>query len=119
MSDAVVERLREQGVDTLIVAGCDTYGMMRGKRLPIDQAARAFGHGMAMCDVFWVMHIDEADIVPRPDGHAGYFPTEKAGYPDILARPDLDTLRTVPPASGPCWRARAERASSTARRAAT
>jgi len=96
MSDAVVERLREQGVDTLIVAGCDTFGMMRGKRLPIDQAARSFGHGMAMCDVFWVMHIDEADIVARPDGHAGYFPTEKEGYPDILALPDLDTLRTVP-----------------------
>jgi glutamine synthetase len=96
MSDAAVERLREQGVDTVIVAGCDTFGMMRGKRLPIDQAARAFGHGMLMCDVFWVMHIDEAEIVPRPADHLGYFPTEKEGYPDILAVPDLDTLRAVP-----------------------
>jgi glutamine synthetase len=96
MSDAAVERLREQGVDTLIVAGCDTFGMMRGKRLPIDQAARAFDHGMPMCDVFWVMHIDEADIVARPEGHAGYFPTEKEGYPDIVAVPDLETLRAVP-----------------------
>jgi glutamine synthetase len=93
---AAVARLREQGVDTLVVAGCDTFGMMRGKRLPIDQAARAFAHGMLMCDVFWVMHIDEADIVPRPEGHAGYFPTEKEGYPDILAVPDVATLRAVP-----------------------
>ena len=45
---AAVEHLRAQGVDTLIVAGCVTYGMMRGKRLPIDQAARAFGHGIAL-----------------------------------------------------------------------
>src|SRR4029078_11295043 len=43
MSDAVVERLREQGVDTLIVAGCDTYGVMRGKRLTIEQDGRGFG----------------------------------------------------------------------------
>jgi glutamine synthetase len=96
MSHAAVERLREQGIDTLVVAGCDTFGMMRGKRLPIDQAARAFDHGMLMCDVFWVMHIDEAEIVARPAGHVGYFPTEKEGYPDILAVPDLETLRAVP-----------------------
>ena len=91
-----VERLREQGVETLIVAGADTYGMMRGKRLPIDQAARALEHGMLLCDVFWVMHIDEMDLVARPEGHVGYFPTEKEGYPDILALPDLATLRPVP-----------------------
>jgi glutamine synthetase len=70
--------------------------MMRGKRLPTDQVLRALEHGMLMCDVFWVMHIDEADLVARPADHAGYFPTEKEGYPDILAVPDIDTLRTVP-----------------------
>ena len=91
-----VERLREQGTKTLIVAGADTYGMMRGKRLPTGQAARAFDHGIPMSDVFWVMHIDEMDIVARPEGHAGYFPTEKEGYPDILAVADLATLRPVP-----------------------
>jgi glutamine synthetase len=93
---AAAARLHEQGIDTLIVAGADTYGMMRGKRLPTDQALRALEHGMPMCEVFWVMHIDEADLVARPEGHAGYFPTEKEGYPDILAVPDLDTLRAVP-----------------------
>jgi glutamine synthetase len=91
-----VGRLREKGIETLIVAGADTYGMMRGKRLPIDQAARALEHGMLLCDVFWVMHIDEMDLVARPEGHVGYFPTEKEGYPDILALPDLATLRPVP-----------------------
>jgi glutamine synthetase len=91
-----VENLRGQGVETLVVAGADTYGMMRGKRLPIDQAARALEHGMLLCDVFWVMHIDEMDLVARPEGHVGYFPTETEGYPDILAVPDLATLRPVP-----------------------
>jgi glutamine synthetase len=93
---ASLGRLREQGVETLVVAGADTYGMMRGKRLPIDHALRALEHGMALCDVFWVLHIDESAVVARPEGHAGYFPTEKEGYPDILAVPDLDTVRVVP-----------------------
>ncbi len=92
----VVAALRGQGIETVLLAGCDTHGILRGKRLPIDQAERALAHGMAMCDVFWVLHVDESDLVPRPDGHVGYFPTERAGYPDILARPDLRTVRVVP-----------------------
>src|SRR5438093_257906 len=70
--------------------------MMRGNRIPVDQAIRALEHGILMSDVFWVMHIDEMDIVARPEDHVGYFPTEKEGYPDILALPDLETLRAVP-----------------------
>ena len=42
---------------------------------------------MALCDVFWVMHVDESDLVQRPEGHGGYFPTEKQGYPDITRHP--------------------------------
>jgi glutamine synthetase len=89
-------RLRDQGVETVIVTGADTFGMMRGKRLPIAQFERALEHGMLLCDVFWVMHIDESDLVARPENHVGYFPTEKHGYPDILAVPDVNTLRLVP-----------------------
>lgn len=92
----VVAELRAKGVDTVILGGADTHGIMRGKRVPLDQLARLLDHGMPLCDVFWVMHVDESDLVARPDGHAGYFPTERNGYPDILALPDLTTLRTVP-----------------------
>jgi glutamine synthetase len=75
-------------IDTVILAGTDTHGIMRGKRVPRHQLQRLLANGMPMCDVFWVMHIDESDLVARPANHAGYFPTEKNGYPDILARPD-------------------------------
>ncbi len=51
---------------------------------------------MALCDVFWVMHVDESDLVARPHGSTGYFPTEKLGYPDIVAKVDPTTLRLVP-----------------------
>jgi glutamine synthetase len=95
-ADAVVADLREREIETVILAGCDTYGVMRGKRVPIDQLARLLEHGMPMCDVFWVMHIDESELVARPADHIGYFPTERNGYPDVLAVPDLETVRVVP-----------------------
>lgn len=91
-------RLRDvlAGADTVILAGADTHGVMRGKRVPASELHRMLDHGMPMCDVFWVMHVDESDLVDPPPGHEGYFPTKARGYPDILAVPDLPTLRKVP-----------------------
>lgn len=88
--------LRSIGVKTVVVGGTDTFGVMRGKRLPLAQLPRILDDGMALCDVFWVMHLDESGLIPRPSGHRGYFPTETNGYPDILAVPDQTTLRLVP-----------------------
>jgi glutamine synthetase len=93
---AIVEDLRARGVDTVVLAGADTHGIMRGKRVPIQQLARLLEHGLPLCDVFWVMHVDESELVSRPEGHRGYFPTERNGYPDIIARPDTSTVRPVP-----------------------
>ncbi|WP_299562426.1 glutamine synthetase family protein [uncultured Mycolicibacterium sp.] len=92
----VLARLRDAAVTTVIIGGADTHGVMRGKRVPIEQLPRVLEHGLPMCDVFWVMHVDESDLVPRPEGYTGYFPTERNGYPDILAVPDPATLRIVP-----------------------
>jgi glutamine synthetase len=64
--------------------------------MPIEQLSRILDHGMPLCDVFWVMHVDESDLVPKPDGSTGYFPTETQGYPDIFAHLDASTLRLVP-----------------------
>ena len=92
----VLERLETHCIDTVVLGGCDTHGVMRGKRIPIGQLPEVLEHGLPICDVFWVMHVDESDLVARPDNYAGYFPTETQGYPDIHAVPDLDTLRIVP-----------------------
>src|SRR5262249_22037581 len=81
---------------TVILAGADTHGIMRGKRVPIGRLEHLLENGMPMCDVFWVISVDESDLVARPPDHTGYFPTERTGYPDIVAVPDLSTLREVP-----------------------
>jgi glutamine synthetase len=92
----LLARVDADGVRTIVVGGSDTHGVMRGKRLPVSQLRAVLEHGMPLCDVFWVMHVDESDLVARPEGHVGYFPTEKLGYPDITAIPDLSTARLVP-----------------------
>ena len=55
---SVVNGLTEQGIETVVLAGADTHGVMRGKRVPIGQLTRLLAHGVALCDVFWVMHVD-------------------------------------------------------------
>jgi glutamine synthetase len=92
----ILERLETHDIDTVVLGGCDTHGILRGKRIPTKQLHEVLEHGLPICDVFWVMHVDESDLVPRPEDYAGYFPTEAVGYPDIHAIPDLDTLRIIP-----------------------
>jgi glutamine synthetase len=86
--------LRRRGVETVILAGADTHGIMRGKRLPIAELDRAAEHGIALCDVVWALPVDEVQPVHPPPGHDGWFPRD--GYSDMLAMPDLETARLVP-----------------------
>lgn len=95
-AQALLVQVEDAGVRTVVIGAADTHGVMRGKRLPVSQLRTVLEHGMALCDVFWVMHIDESDLVPRPLGHQGYFPTEKLGYPDITGLLDLSTARAIP-----------------------
>ena len=86
--------LRERGVETVILAGADTHGIMRGKRVPIAELARAAEGGIALSDVIWALPVDEHEPVQPPPQHTGYFP--RPGYPDMRALPDLETARIVP-----------------------
>jgi glutamine synthetase len=86
--------LRRRGIETVILAGADTHGIMRGKRVPIAELDRAAARGVSLCEVIWALPVDEREPVQPPAGHTGWFPP--AGYPDMLAIPDLDTARVVP-----------------------
>jgi glutamine synthetase len=86
--------LRQRGVETVILAGADAHGIMRGKRVPIAELDRAAKSGVALCDVVWALPVDEHEPVEPPPDHAGYFP--RPGYADMRAVPDLETARIVP-----------------------
>jgi glutamine synthetase len=86
--------LRQRGVETVILAGADAHGIMRGKRVPIAELASAAERGIALCDVIWALPVDEVEPVQPPPDHAGYFP--RPGYTDMRAVPDLETARILP-----------------------
>lgn len=92
----VLALLEQQGTRTVIVGGCDTHGVMRGKRIPVDQVPRILERGLSMSEEFWVIHVDQSGFVSRPDEHCGYFPTDTDGFPDLVALPDFGTWRNVP-----------------------
>jgi glutamine synthetase len=91
---ALARRLRARGVETVILAGSDTHGIARGKRIAIAELQRALERGIALCEAIWALQVDEREPVGPPDGHVGYFPGD--GYPDVIAEPDPRTARMVP-----------------------
>ncbi len=86
--------LRRRGNETVILAGADAHGIMRGKRVPIAELDRAAERGVALSDVVWALPVDEHEPIQPPPEHTGYFP--RPGYPDMRAVPDLGTARIVP-----------------------
>ena len=87
----ITRELETAGVQTVIVAGTDTHGLLRGKRIPIGELTAVADRGLPMCEVIWALPVDEAEPVQRPAGLRGWFP--QPGYPDIIALPDPSTVR--------------------------
>jgi len=84
----VISSLREQGIDVVRVSYSDMIGVDRGRDVLIDELPTATGHGLAFCRA--IFHTTpQGDVVPVAGGL-------DAGLPDVLVRPDLDTLTSMP-----------------------
>jgi glutamine synthetase len=84
VSDRVAQ-LEERGVRAVRLQYPDLHGICRGKDIPIS----AFGHA-AEDGIGFVAAIMTVDL--RHNVVAGF----EEGFPDLLARPDLDTLVALP-----------------------
>lgn len=85
---ATIEDLKQRGIDVLRVGYADLTGAERGRDLLVSQLHRTLAGGVAFCkSVFATSPM--GDVIPI-DGGIG------DGLPDVLALPDLDTLRDVP-----------------------
>ncbi|HSO94659.1 MAG TPA: glutamine synthetase family protein [Acidimicrobiia bacterium] len=84
-------RIAEGDVDTVIVAFTDLQGRLVGKRVTGHFFAdHVLQEGIEVCN--YLLAVD-VDMTPLP----GYdFANWDQGYGDVLCRPDLATLRTVP-----------------------
>ena len=82
-----VRVLRRRGVETVILAGADTHGIMRGKRVPIAELDRAAERGIALCDVIWALPVDEVEPVAAAAGARRLVPARRLSGHARDARP--------------------------------
>jgi glutamine synthetase len=57
--------LGRRGIETVILAGADTHGIMRGKRVPIAELDHVVERGVALCEVIWALPVDEVEPTMR------------------------------------------------------
>ncbi|WP_171059508.1 glutamine synthetase family protein [Arthrobacter crystallopoietes] len=83
-------------IKAIVAGSSDTNSTWIGKRMSLAEFLNQYDrHGIAFCDVFWVMSRDGLETIEPPEGTDTYFPTKENGYPDILFRPDLSTARLL------------------------
>jgi glutamine synthetase len=86
---ALTTELLDRGIDTVEVGFADTQGALRGKRIPVSQLPRVAEEGLPFClgALGWDIEgtVFPSDVVSWDNG-----------YPDVVALPDLDSLRVVP-----------------------
>jgi glutamine synthetase len=63
----------------------DLHGVARGKDVPIGEFHHATDHGLAFCAAIMGTDLRHTPVVGP-----------EAGYPDLIVRPDLDTLIVLP-----------------------
>jgi glutamine synthetase len=73
------------GIRMVRVTYADLHGVQRGKDVPVAELEKAVESGLAFC---WAVMGTDLRHTPVVGG--------EAGYPDMLARPDLDTLVALP-----------------------
>ena len=86
---ATADALAQRGVDVVRVAYADLIGTERSRDILVRRLASTVGHGVAFCRTVYGTS-PMGDVVEiKHDGLA-------AGLPDMLAAPDLATLRDLP-----------------------
>lgn len=85
--DALASAVAEERAHTVRVCFADHYGVLRGRRLAAERFVDGASTPQAFCDGALVWDI-RCDIF-----EATAFSNFGTGYPDLHARPDLETLR--------------------------
>jgi glutamine synthetase len=79
-----LEELGERGIDILRVLYPDLHGIARGKDVPLREFRHVADKGLAFCMAIMGTDLRHTPVIPF------------GAYPDLVARPDLSTLRVLP-----------------------
>lgn len=93
---AVLERLRGEGVELVRLSYCDMHGTSRGKVIPVETLEHIVHEGVAFC----VANLTDG-LASNPTNAPGLAPDR--GYPDMRAKPVLSTLMLLPWERGIAW----------------
>src|SRR5687767_10346184 len=88
--DRVKAIFAEKGVRKVKLAAFDVDGICRGKYISLDKFWGAAKDGFGFCDV--IFGWDIADVLYDNSRVTGWH----TGYPDVLARVDLTSMRIIP-----------------------
>lgn len=88
--EELAERIKREGLHTVEIGFADTVGVLRGKRIPARQFIQSAHAGIPFCTAVLAWDV-QCEIFP---GVA--FASFDNGYPDLVARPDPSTFRTLP-----------------------
>jgi len=88
--DTVHQQFAQQGIRRVKVGATDIDGILRGKYISLDKFAAAAEGGLGFCDV--IFGWDIGDLLYDNASITGWH----TGYPDAVARIDLETLRFIP-----------------------
>lgn len=86
--EATKAALTEQGIDVLRVGYADLIGTDRGRDVLVNRMERTLSAGLGFCRSVYVT-TPMGDVVDMAGGL-------RAGLPDIIAFPDLETLQPIP-----------------------
>jgi glutamine synthetase len=87
-SAGVMDWLRASGVQFVRVQLCDLSGISRGKAVTLEHFERVLAHGLPFAAAILAIDV-EATVVP------GTPYAESTGYADLIAKPDLSSLRLL------------------------
>jgi len=92
-SRALVET---NALETVIVAGADSNGILRGKRIAAEKFVSDPEAAVPLSDLVLVLDV-RGDVIVRPKHFQGWWPSgETTGHADVLLVPDLSTMRALP-----------------------
>ena len=87
---ALKKEFEQRGINKVKIGGFDIDGVLRGKYIALEKFWSAVESGLGFCDV--IFGWDCSDVLYDNVRLTGWH----TGYPDALARIDLDTFRAIP-----------------------
>ncbi len=95
-AEATIEQLKNSGIELVRLLYSDLHGIARSKDVPIELIAELAHEGTAFC-----VAVIDTGLAGNPTVGPGL--ASARGYPDMIARPILSTLKVLPWESGTAW----------------